>query len=291
MTPDERRRPKRPKTKARLEQLITQWQKDSGVPVARLNLRIAAMMLAGALARIVDAEGEALFATKGGIAMELWMGGRARATRDIDLVLRGHPGQLAERLDAALREPYNGFRFRRGEIDDLPARPSVKKVRIQISFGGRVLSSAQLEIAPLDTGDEEFVALPAAKLDPVGLDGPDVVLVLDARWQIAQKLHAVTEQPDDGRVNPRFRDLLDLQLLEALDPDLSADPCPATGCEPCRDASCASCGHRGGGHALSTHEVERSQGMRLAYGGLDSSSAMGRRVRSSGGGRRPARRR
>jgi hypothetical protein len=44
------RQPKPPKTKARLEQLITQWHKDSGQPVGRLNLRIAAMMLAGALA-------------------------------------------------------------------------------------------------------------------------------------------------------------------------------------------------------------------------------------------------
>jgi hypothetical protein len=57
-------RPKRPKTKARLEQLITQWQKDSGQPVARLNLRIAAMMLAGALARVADPEGQVLVAFK-----------------------------------------------------------------------------------------------------------------------------------------------------------------------------------------------------------------------------------
>ena len=225
MTPeadDDVRRPKPPKTKARLEQLITQWQKDSGVPVARLNLRIAAMMLAGALARVVDPGGEAVFATKGGIAMELWMGGRARATRDIDVVLRGDPERLAEQLDAGLREPYNGFTFRRGEIDELPARPSVKKVKVQVSFAGRILSSPQLEIASVDTGHEEFIAIPATKLDAVGLDGPDVVLVLAERWQIAQKLHAVTEQPTDGRENPRFRDLIDLQLLEALDPDLSS---------------------------------------------------------------------
>jgi len=213
------RRPKRPKTKARLEQLITQWQKDSGLPVARLNLRIAAMMLAGALARVVDSDGEAVFATKGGIAMELWMGGRARATRDIDIVLRGDPGQLAEQLDAAMREPYNGFTFRRGEIGELPFRPDVRKVNVQISFAGRILSSPQLEIAPLDTGHEEFVAIPATRLDAVGLDGPELVLVLAERWQIAQKLHAVTERFADGRENPRFRDLLDLQLLEALSPD------------------------------------------------------------------------
>jgi hypothetical protein len=146
-TGDPARRPKAPKTKARLEQLITQWQKDSGQPVARLNLRIAAMMLAGALARVVDREGREVFATKGGIAMELRMGDRARATRDVDLVLRGDPEQLAERLDEGLREPYRGFSFGRGAIGDLPTRPYVKKVRIQVSFAGRVLSSPQLEIA------------------------------------------------------------------------------------------------------------------------------------------------
>jgi len=49
-----------------------------------------------------------------------------------------------------------------------------------------------------------------------------MVMVLAERWQIAQKLHAVTEQFPDGRENPRFRDLIDLQLLEALEPDPAA---------------------------------------------------------------------
>lgn len=46
--------------------------------------------------------------------------------------------------------------------------------------------------------------------------------VLADRWQIAQKLHAVTERFPDGRENPRFRDLVDLQLLRSLGPDLAA---------------------------------------------------------------------
>jgi hypothetical protein len=85
-----------------------------------------------------------------------------------------------------------------------------------------VLSSPRLEIAPTETEEEEFVAIAGAPLDPVGLDGPDFVLVLAERWQIAQKLHAVTEDHPNGRENPRFRDLIDLQLLEALDPELNA---------------------------------------------------------------------
>jgi hypothetical protein len=218
----QRLRPKPPKTKARLEQLITQWQKDSGQPVARLNLRIAAMMLAGALARVTDPDGEGMFATKGGMAMQLRLGDRARATRDVDIVVRGDTDELADLLDAGLREPYGGFTFRRGVIDDLPTRPRVKKTRVQLSFAGRSFTPLQLEIAPLDTGEEEFTALPGPSLGAVGLTGPDVVMVLAERWQIAQKLHAVTETFPDGRENPRFRDLIDLQLLETFEPDLGS---------------------------------------------------------------------
>lgn len=214
-------RPKRPKTKSRLEQLITQWQKDSGYPVSRLNLRIAAMMIAGALARVADPDGRAVFATKGGVAMELRIGGRARATDDIDLILRGDPDRLADLLDRGLRDPYEEFSFRRGGITSLPLRPRVKKVKVQVIFAGRVLSSPRLEITPAETGQEEFTVVPGAPLDAVGLDGPETVHVLGTSWQIAQKLHAVTEEYPDGRENPRFRDLVDLQLLEALDPDLS----------------------------------------------------------------------
>lgn len=39
--------PKRPKTVNRLQQLITEWERESGQPVRRLNLRVASMMLAG----------------------------------------------------------------------------------------------------------------------------------------------------------------------------------------------------------------------------------------------------
>ncbi|MBN8870087.1 MAG: nucleotidyl transferase AbiEii/AbiGii toxin family protein [Solirubrobacterales bacterium] len=219
-TGDPAARPKRPKTKARLEQLITQWQKDSGYPVSRLNLRIAAMMIAGALARVVGPEGRAAFATKGGIAMELRMRGQARATNDIDLVLRGDADQLADLLDEGLAAPYEGFSFRRGEITSLPRRAEFRKVKVQVIFAGRVLSSPQLEISPAETGHEKFTAIPGLPLDAVGLDGPETVLVLDTRWQIAQKLHAVTEEYPDGYENPRFRDLVDLQLLEALEADL-----------------------------------------------------------------------
>lgn len=213
-------RPKTPTTKARLERLVTDWQKSSGQPVARLNLRIAAMMIAGALARVVGPDDRAAFAIKGGMAMELRLGDRARATRDIDLILRDDTDRLADLLDAGLGEPYNGFAFRRREIGDHPVRSDVKRVEVQVIFARKVLCTPKLEIAPAETGHEEFAALPGARLDAVGLDGPELVQVLATPWQIAQKLHAVTESYPAGRENPRVRDLVDLQLLEATDPNI-----------------------------------------------------------------------
>ena len=213
-------RPKTPTTKAHLERLVTDWQKSSGQPVARLNLRIAAMMIAGALARVVGPDDRAAFAIKGGMAMELRLGDRARATRDIDLILRGDTDRLADLLDAGLGEPYNGFAFRRREIGDHPIRNDVKGVEVQVIFAKKVLCTPKLEVAAAEAGREEFAALPGARLDAVGLDGPELVQVLTTPWQIAQKLHAVTERYPTGRENPRARDLIDIQLLEATDPDI-----------------------------------------------------------------------
>jgi hypothetical protein len=191
-------RPKRPKTKARLDRLITDWQNASGQPVSRLNLRIAAMMFAGALARVVDPDEEKVFALKGGMAMELRLGDRARATRDVDVILRGDQRQLADLLDEALATPYSGFEFRREEIVRHRVRADVRQVGVQVSFERRGLSTLKVEISPAETGREEFEAIPGARLHVVGLDGPELVDVLATNWQIAQKLHAPPSSTQTG---------------------------------------------------------------------------------------------
>jgi hypothetical protein len=97
----------------RLQRLITDWERDSGMPVRRLNLRVAAMMLAGALGRISDDQDDPVFLTRGGVAMELRPGEKARVTRDVDLVLRSEPSSLIAHLDAAFAEDYKEFSFER----------------------------------------------------------------------------------------------------------------------------------------------------------------------------------
>lgn len=208
--------PKQPKTVNRLQRLVTDWQGESGLPVRRLNLRVAAMMLAGALGRATDDQDDPVFLARGGVAIELRGGERARATRDVDLLIRTAPDSLLDRLDEALAEPYQAFSFQRGEPERLPLRPQVRRLNVKVAFSDKPFMTLAVEIAPTEAS-EEIERLPPHDLANVGLAGPDSIPVLAAHWQIAQKLHGVTELPPRaGRTNPRYWDLIDLQLLRAL---------------------------------------------------------------------------
>ncbi len=209
--------PKRPKTVNRLQQLITEWERESGQPVRRLNLRVASMMLAGALRRAVNDDGAVVFVTRGGVAMELRAGEKARVTGDVDLVLRGDPESLLAHLDASLADDYEEFSFERNEPQPLELRPHVRRIRVKVAFRTKPFMTLIVEVAPVEAGGDEIEEIAAHDLSTIGLDGPDIIPVLAVRWQIAQKLHAVTEPPPrPGGENPRYWDLIDLQLLQAL---------------------------------------------------------------------------
>lgn len=152
-----------------------------------------------------------------GVAMELRAGEKARATGDVDLVLRGDPESLLEHLDASLAEDYEGFSFERNEPQPLELRPHVRRTRVKVAFRTKPFMTLVVEIAPVEAGGDEIEEIAAHDLSTIGLEGPDVIPVLAVRWQIAQKLHAITEPPlRPGGENARYWDLIDLQLLQAL---------------------------------------------------------------------------
>jgi hypothetical protein len=95
-------------------------------------------------------------------------------------------------------------------VGDSPAL----RTTIRLAYRGRAWASVQLEVAPVE-GDlgREIDRVPARSLEHLGLEGPDDVPCVALRWQIAQKLHACTEPPAEGRRNDRLRDLADLLLL------------------------------------------------------------------------------
>jgi hypothetical protein len=76
--------------------------------------------------------------------------------------------------------------------------------------------TAVVEATPVEAA-EQPEHLPGHDLSTLGLDAPEAIPVLAMPWQIAQKLHAVSEPPlRPGAENARYWDLIDLQLLQAL---------------------------------------------------------------------------
>ncbi len=88
---------------------------------------------------------------------------------------------------------------------------------MNVAFRTKPFMTLIVEVAPVEAGGDEIEEIAAHDPSSIGLEGPDVIPALAVRWQIAQKLHAVTELPlRPGGENPRYWDLIDLQLLQAL---------------------------------------------------------------------------
>ncbi len=215
------RPPKRtPSQVGHLERLLESYGRAKGIAPNRVRRWMTMMVMIGALDRVQADPEQPLFLVKGGVAMELRLRQGARATRDLDMVFLGDADELLDALDTALAEPYSLFGFQRGPAEVIGTTPS-RRLDVKVAFNGRSWATVRLEISPPDgRAGGEVQVLDAISIEEFGLIGPDKVRCLSIRYQIAQKLHACTEMFPDGRENDRFRDLVDLLLLRALDPDL-----------------------------------------------------------------------
>jgi hypothetical protein len=183
------------------------------------------MVLLGALERVTVDEGPR-FLLKGGTAMELRFALRARATKDVDVVFLGPAAKMLDALDGAFEAPYGEFTFVRGEAEELG--PHAHRLDVKLGYQTRAWATVRLEISS-DTARYEPEPVRAIGLEDFRLAGPQQINCLPLRYQVAQKIHAVTEQPPD-RENERFRDLVDLLLLRGLieDPGAVARACEET---------------------------------------------------------------
>jgi hypothetical protein len=207
-----------PTRKSHLERLAGEYGRAHGLAVERARRWLSVVSFSGAL-EAVRADDEPRFLIKGGTSMELRLGLDARTTKDVDIIFRGDPEEMLDALEEALENPYGGFSFRRkGEVEDIHDTGS-RRLAVQVEFAGASWQTLRLEVARPEADEAEMVPV-AIGIADFKLDGPERVACLSLRFQVAQKLHAVTERPDD-RENLRFWDLVDLILLrELLDGDL-----------------------------------------------------------------------
>lgn len=207
-----------PGDRSHLERLVQALSVDRGIAADRLRRWVSTMLLLGALER-VDDDGHR-FLLKGGAAIELRLRLRARATKDVDIiVVCDRETDIVEVLQDALEEPYLDFAFRVTNVREIANTPA-QRLDVKLTFKGRPWATVQLEASPPEAGAAEPELISAISLTELGLAGPDEVTCQSLRYQIATKLHAVTERFEDHE-NDRVRDLIDLLLLAELEPDLA----------------------------------------------------------------------
>jgi Nucleotidyl transferase AbiEii toxin, Type IV TA system len=207
-----------PKTRDSLEQRLRNIVRDDALQL-RARRQIGYVAVVAALsAHARDADGQPVFAVKGGVAVELLLGHAARATKDLDAAARVRAEDIEPLLRDALARGWDSFTFRLlawEQIHDTGAW----RGDIKVQFKGQPFSTVQLEAAPAegDAGratrmtDNTFVDLGALGLSPVR----EVPLVTLA-YLIAQKLHACTDHSLPNRENDRARDLIDILLVSRL---------------------------------------------------------------------------
>ena len=209
-----------PSQVSHLERLLDSYGRATGIAPNRVRRWMTMMVMIGALDRVQADPDQALFLVKGGVAMELRLRQGARATKDLDMVFLGDPRELLIALDDALTEPYSLFSFERGPAEEIGDTGS-QRLEVKVQFNGRSWATVRLEVSqPEGRAGAESQLLDAISIEDFGLIGPEKVSCLSMRYQIAQKLHACTETFPTGPDNDRFRDLIDLLLLRALDIEL-----------------------------------------------------------------------
>lgn len=148
--------------------------------------------------------------------MELRLQLRARTTTDYDTAFRARADEVLDMIDQALQQPWNGFTVTRDPPEALPNTQAIR-LRLRLSYKTRSWGSVQLEMAPVEGAmGNELDRVPAAPLDPLQLPTPEPANCVSLRYQVGQKLHACTETFGPGRENDRFRDIMDLLLVEDL---------------------------------------------------------------------------
>lgn len=113
MTVQRRRPTAHPPSAGVLARYAQAYARELGVAEGRVRAWVAYMILAGVLERASGAR-TPRFMVEGGVALELRLRDRARATREIDIVLLDLGADLADALEQALSgEAYQGFSLRR----------------------------------------------------------------------------------------------------------------------------------------------------------------------------------
>ena len=224
---------------AQLNQRLNEISGDLGIPVARIRRMLCTLVVSQMLPDAV--------VIKGGMGVKLRMGeSGTRATADLDVSTEYRGEQFEEAFESALRAGWGIVPAAKGVLRRDPHAPDrvaftaelkrrpvhdpglgrpqyvMRPYRVSLFFLGKPWAGLDVEVS--DSEIEPAAHAPArvddelAELnDSFGFGVLRPVEMISLEYQIAQKLHAVTD-PAYGRAH----DLVDLQLLWSVGVQLSA---------------------------------------------------------------------
>ncbi len=210
---------------------------DKRLPLSRRHLDMAIERLSerfGEAQRIRRAVANTIVAQlmpdgviKGGSSLKFRYGDMAtRVTKDLDVAQGEDLGVFIKRLDDALRTGWNGFtghivRRDHATPKDVTAPYVMRPFDVKLEYNRKPWLTVRLEMGANEIGD---TLKPDFSLSPditemfraLGLPDPKPVPLMQLHYQVAQKLHGLTD-PSQNRPH----DLIDLQLIfSQTEPDL-----------------------------------------------------------------------
>lgn len=209
--------------RAALETRLGSRSRDSGVDLQRLRRRAAFERL---LVRL-ELGAPRRWIVKGGMALEVRLGDRARSTRDLDLALREQAADGTAVRDLlidclSVDREGDGFEFLVGEPTEISADQAGRpgwRFSVVSRMGGRRFAGVRLEVVARadEISKTQRVEL-SGIFDFAGLERHEVEVV-DPAQHFAEKVHAFTRSYGE-RPNSRVRDLHDIVLLidDGLEP-------------------------------------------------------------------------
>jgi hypothetical protein len=156
---------------------------------------------------------------KGGSAIKMRLGDEGtRFTTDLDFARLASVDAFAEELQYALSEGWEGFTGRavkgkQAHPKRIPQQYIMQPYDIKLSYKGKPWCTVQLEVGHNEIGDADDADYCLAEdvielFKELGFPEPQPLPLMKLHYQVAQKLHALTE-PNSHRAH----DLIDLQLI------------------------------------------------------------------------------
>ncbi len=205
---------KAPGSLSELQRRITRLAKERGESVPRVHHRVCSVVFCGLLEAACTAGVIPTYVVKGGMAMELRFGMRARASQDLDVGIIGNFDELIPAFHRVLQVGFDGFSFRVAD-EVFMEQVQTYRVTVRIQYLGHAFGKLHVDLNRADFETSAPETIDSTMLGELGLPAPVRVSLLDESMQIAQKIHGATEASSTEYINRRYRDVIDVFI--ALD--------------------------------------------------------------------------